>query len=56
MDELDEPAFTPAGGMPVTPREPLDAAGETGCRAFSARRRVGPHERTGTAAGHPGEP
>jgi len=28
--ELDDPAFTPAGGIPVTPREPLDAAGETG--------------------------
>jgi hypothetical protein len=47
--ELDEPAFTPAGGIPVTPREPLDGAGESGT-ARSARAAARPHEPAGTPA------
>jgi hypothetical protein len=47
--ELDEPAYTPAGGIPVTPREPLDAAGEVG--AARAPRPAGrPHESAGSPA------
>ena len=38
-----EPALTPAGGIPVTPREPRDAAGEPG--AGRAARPVGPPPR-----------
>ena len=50
-----EPALTPAGGIPVTPREPRDAAGEPGPgRAAGPSAR--PHERPGTRGGHPGEP
>ncbi len=50
-----EPALTPAGGIPVTPREPRDAAGEPGSgRAAGPSAR--PHERPGTRGGHPGEP
>ena len=46
-----EPALTPAGGIPVTPREPRDAAGDPG-----SGRAARPHERPGTRGGHPGEP
>ena len=50
-----EPALTPAGGVPVTPREPRDAAGEPGPgRAAGPSAR--PRERPGTRGGHPGEP
>jgi hypothetical protein len=47
--ELDEPAFTPAGGIPVTPREPLEASGEGGT-GRSARATPRPHEPAGTPA------
>jgi hypothetical protein len=50
--ELDEPTFTPAGGIPVTPREPLDTAGGAPA-ARSARSPGRSHEHSGTAAGTP---
>ena len=50
-----EPALTPAGGIPMTPREPRDAAGEPGPGRATGPS-VRPHERPGTRGGHPGEP
>jgi hypothetical protein len=46
------PAFTPAGGIPVVSREPLDAAPDVGA-GRSPRGSGRPHERTGTGAGTP---
>ena len=50
-----EPALTPAGGIPVTPREPRDPVGEPGV-GRAARPAAHPHDRPGTRGGHPGEP
>jgi hypothetical protein len=50
--ERDEPAFTPAGGIAVTPREPSDAAGDAAA-ARSPRLPGRQHERSGTATGTP---
>ena len=49
-------AFTPAGGIPVTPREPLDAAGDAGAGRSPAV--GGPPRTSGPGPGRrePGEP
>ena len=49
LADLDEPAFTPAGGIAVTPREPIDAASEPG-PARSPRPAGRAHEPAGTPA------